>query len=475
MSDGVCPPGRCKMSGSIAAKRYTATMSDVSTIPFDPVRYEPYISLAVAVGAGLVLGLEREQARFRDGGAHPAATFAGARTHPLLALFGGICALLANHYGVSVLIVGFAAVAWLAVSAYKAAEAHPPVQRPDGGIDLGGTSEVTALLSFGLGALASSTDVFANTAEKLLIVTASTVVAAALLSMKPILHRLAQRLSNEDVLAAVKFSVAAVLVFPWLPDVAMGPYGAFNPAEIGMMILLIAGLDFVGYIGVRLLDARRGLLMTGLLGGLVSSTAVTLSMSGRARDEPELHGVRALAVLLASTVMFARVIVEVAVIHRPLVSVVAIPIGAMTVVGLLVVGVLYLRRDEQIPEQAALKITNPFEMSSAIKFGALFALVLFAAKAADANLGAGGTYVAGVVSGLADVDAITLSMAKMSADGLSHAVAATTILLATATNSLVKAGIACAVGGWAYGRVVLAGITLSLAAGGIGLAFVWGA
>jgi len=288
------------------------------------------------------------------------------------------------------------------------------------------------------------------------------------LSVKPRLHALAQRATRDDVFATLKFLLVAVVVLPLLPNETYGPLDVVNPFKIGLMVVLIAGIDFVGYVAVRAFGAGRGLGLTGLVGGLASSTAVTLSMSARVRRDPELAPSCALATVTASTVLFPRVLVIVAVVHRPLLRPLAAPIGLMAVASAATVYALY-RRSRRVRSTEAIEVHNPFELSSALKWGLMFTVVLFLTKLANEYLGRRGTYLAGVLGGATDVDAIAISMANLAKGGVELEVAVIAIILGIGSNTLFKAGLANAVGGWGYGRQVLAAFSVTMAVGAAAL------
>lgn len=425
--------------------------------------YEPYLSIAVALGVGLLIGLEREQAIPSE--ESPQSTLAGVRTHPLFSLAGAISMLMAGEVGdwfVGVVLVGVFGL--VGVSYWD------EVKRSG---DRGLTSEAALILAFLLGAMTRATTTLGPGPERLVLVAAIGVAVTTLLSLKAALHHFVKRLSRQDVFASIKFLIAAVIVLPLLPNETYGPLDALNPFHIGMMIVLIAGLEFVGYVAVRVLGPGRGLGLTGLVGGLVSSTAVTLSMAARAKADKSVVGACALAVVLASTVMFVRVVLEVLVVYPPLVSAVVFPMGAMTLAGVGAAGFLYRNSRKTTATSDELDVKNPFELGSAIKFGLLFGVVLLASKAANTHLGEQGTYLAGVLAGTTDVDAITLSMANLAKEGLSHEVAATTILLATASNTLVKGAMAASLGGPRFGRTVAIALAATLLAGAAGVAVLW--
>jgi uncharacterized membrane protein (DUF4010 family) len=426
--------------------------------------YEPFASLAVALVAGLLVGFEREQSAEEDGGGR--ATFlGGARTYPLFSLFGAIAALLSRQMGFAPLLLAFGGTLGFLLVSYA--------DDVRNGRGHGLTTEGAFLLTFCLGALAASQGVLEPLRERALVVASVAVVATLLLSVKPALHGLVHRASKQDVFATLKFLVVAVVALPLLPNQPMGPLGALNPFHLGLMVVFIAGIGFAGYLAIRLLGARRGLLLTGLIGGLVSSTAVTLTFSGRAREEPRLGPSCARAVTLASAIMFGRVVLVVGVLDFALAKRLAVPLGAAFVAGI-VISWLQLRRAKS-SEVASPEVTfaNPFELSQALKFGVLFAAVLLASKAAVMFLGDGATYVTGVVAGSTDVDAIALSMARLAQTGLAQNVAATTILLGVASNTVTKAAMAVVVGGWSFGRQIAPAFAAMFAVGAIGVAALW--
>ncbi len=426
--------------------------------------FAPYVSLAVALGVGLLIGIEREQS---SSDRQTGLLLGGARTHPLFALAGALATLLAQQLGAWVVVITFVGLMSLTVAAY--------VGDLRAGRDRGMTSEVAFALTFLLGALAASTGVIEPVGRKLVLVAALGVAVTALLSAKPILHRLVERTSREDVYATLKFLIVAVIVLPLLPDQTYGPFAVLNPFEIGLMVVLIAGIGFAGYVAVRLLGSGRGMAVTGLIGGLVSSTSVTLSFAGRAKKQPKLAAASALAIVAASSIMFPRVLIEVAVVNPGLLTEVAFPLGGMFLGGAGWAVFLYLRAGQEAKRKSDAEPTykNPFELGSAFKFGAIYALVLFVAVAATRYLGAGGTYLAGLLAGTTDVDAITLSMANQAKQGLDPTVAATTIMLGCASNTVVKAVLAASLGGWELGRRVGLAFGVVLGAGLIGLLLMW--
>jgi len=418
---------------------------------------DAFVSLAVAAAAGLLLGAERQQSALAD----QKNDFAGIRTFPLISLLGALGALarpVAGLWLLGGLLAGV--VAFVTVS-------HARTAARD---EIGVSTEVASLLAFALGAVAGLRDLMPDP-ERFLLVGTTGAAALALLALKAPLHGFASRLSADDVYATTKFVVLALVILPVLPRGAWGPLGVIAPFKIGKMIALVAGVSFAGYVASRLVGAARGLLVAGLLGGLVSSTAVTLTYAGRARDEPPLAPLCAVAITAACSVMFARVLVVVALIDRPLLAALAPALGAAAAVGFGASFVRY-RRAGSAPadEGAAPALRNPFELRQAVSFGLLYGVVLFVAKAAQLGAGAAGLYLSAVLAGLTDVDAITLSVVDMHRGGLPAATAAAAICLAALTNTVVKVGVAISVGGAAVGRPVAGTLGAGLAAGAAALA-----
>lgn len=419
--------------------------------------YGPWLELLLAAAMGLLVGLERERASQGRG-------FAGIRTFTLFAVTGALVGILRPELGLWAVPAAVLGISALVTAAYVTARR--------GGDDPGATSEVAALLVFFIGLLAT-TPVAALQGFRHVFVVALGVGVTALLSVKPRLHAFASRVTREDLLATLQFILAAAVVLPLVPDRSYGPLDAFNPYHVVLMVVLVAGIGFVGYVAGRLLGPGRGLGVTGIVGGLVSSTAITLAMSGRARREPALSRLCALSVILACTVMYARVVAAVAVVNRPLVWLVVRPLAAMFAVGVIWALVLWRRGRHDAPATADVQLQNPFQLQQAVIFGLVFAAVLFVSKVADHYAGDAGLYLAGLLAGLADVDAITLSMASLAGDTVPPPVAAAVILIGTASNMMVKGALAASIGGLAFGARVAGCLLAMLAAGALAMLPSW--
>jgi len=397
---------------------------------------DPHLALrfAVAIGLGVLLGLERERTKSEDGGA-------GVRTFALIALSGAIAGYLGENLGLDWLALAlFVAVAALIVGMYVVT-----AQRGDTGI----TTEVSALLAFLLGLLC---------AHGLLQLASWVAVAMALLlALKDWLHQLASRINATDVDATLKFSIVTLIILPLVPDVNYGPppLDVINPYKIWLMVVLISALNFSSYLLIKIVGAEHGVGLAGLLGGLASSTAVTLAFSQRSRQADADASALALGIVLAWTVMFFRVAIMTALISWELGRQIAFAIGLLCVASL---GACYWlwQRNKQRQRGEIQPGSNPFELDEAIKFGLLFGVVVLVSRAAQVYLGDAGLYLAAAVAGLTDVDAITLAMANLAqSDGSSLRVAARAIIIAVMANTTTKCAMAIGLGSPELRRITL--------------------
>ena len=420
-----------------------------------------FLSLLVALGVGFLIGLQREKTASTEESQR--SLLAGVRTYPLVALSGALAVLLAPRFGAWLVGLGFL---WYLI---PLGLAYADDLRRDR--DRGITSEVAFLLTYLLGCVSTADGVAGSLKERLLLCAGTAVAVTALLSYKDPLHALASRVSRDDLYATVKFGILALVVLPLLPDKGYGPYQALNPAKIGLFMVLVAGLSFLGYVAVRFLGPGKGLGVTGLIGGFISSTAIALSFSSRAKSEPKAATACALGILLASSIMGLRVIGVIAFTHPALVRLIAVPLGALALAGFAAGAILYLRKRNDDLGAEHVKFSNPFELTSAFKFGVLFTIILLVVKVATHHWGQRGGYAAALLAGTVDVDAISISLSRMAPGELAPPEAALGIFLACASNTLVKAGIAVVLGGWSFGWRVVVALGGMVAAG---TAAAWG-
>lgn len=415
--------------------------------------YEPFISFALAFASGLLMGMERQQARRPD---DDASFHGGVRTYPIFSLMGGVAAFGSRHWGVGLLLLVSAGVfGFIAISYVR------DVQRGHVGL----TREGAFLLSYLLGVLALTPEPFGDIRQRVLVVSALAIGATVMMSARAPLHSLISSFSQDDVFATLKFLIVAVVVLPLLPNEPLGPYGVLNPFKVGLMVVLLAGVSFAGYVATRALGPGRGMLLTAAVGGLASSTAVTLAAANRAKQSPGLSTVAALSIGLASAIMCVRMVVLVTATNQQLAPLVARPLVAMALAAGLVVAVVFWRQGKRQTTDGV-TLSNPFELSSAVKLAALVVAVLLVSRWASEQFGTGAVYVTALLAGITDVDAITLSAAQLSSAGqLAAPAAAITIFLAAASNTVAKAAMAFAIGGWGLAKVVFVALGLQLLAG----------
>jgi uncharacterized membrane protein (DUF4010 family) len=390
-----------------------------------------FFHLAVALGIGLLFGAERgwQQRSAPDGG-----RVAGVRTFALIGLLGGAAGLLTGEGGALLLGLVFLGLVVTLTVAHVVEALHTP--------DISITSLAAGLLVFLLGALA--------TRGQAGLAAAAAVVATLLLSYKPALHRWLGALELKELRAGILMLLLTVVVLPVLPDRGFGPWQALNPHAIWWMVILIAGISFVGYFAVRIAGTRRGLLVTGLAGGVASSTALTLQLSRTARGNADAVPALACGVLLACGTMLPRMVLVATLLNRSLLEPLALPALAMGLVVYLPI-VFYWRRARHARVDLASPLKNPFEWRSALGFGALLALIRLLSEALRQTFGEGGVIALAVASGITDVDAITLSLARMSSRDLGIEVAAFAMVLAAAANNAAKGVAAWVLGGRSLG------------------------
>jgi uncharacterized membrane protein (DUF4010 family) len=401
-----------------------------------------------ALGLGVLLGLERERSKAAE------HSFAGVRTIGLIALAGALAAYFDDLLGQpSLALLLFAAVALLVVVSYAVTAARG---------ELGITTEVTALLAFLLGWLCMR--------DHIALAGGLAVASALVLALKDWLHRLAERIEARDVEATLKFAIVTLIILPLVPNETFGPppLDVLNPHQVWLMVVLISAVNFLSYILVKVVGPEHGFGLTGLLGGLVSSTAVSLGFAQRSRAQPEHSPALALGIVLAWTVMFVRVVVIVAVVNLALAQRLLPVMAGLALTSVAFCAWLWRRRANQAGTADVAAGENPFELWQAVRFGLAFGVVILAVRAAELYLGTSGLYLAGAVAGLTDVDAITLSMANLvHDDGVRMTAAVTTIVIAVVSNTLVKTGMAVVLGAPPLKRLVGGAALALVAVGGL--------
>lgn len=405
------------------------------------------LRLGVALAIGLLIGLERGW-RQRDEG--EGERTAGFRTYTLIGVLGGLCAILATHthpvfLGLSFIgfAIGFSAFAWLEAQAER---------------NFSVTGVIAAFLTFALGAYA----VLGN----LQVAIAAGVTVTLFLALKQPLHTWLRKLTWLEIRSVLILLAMTFLALPLLPDRTVDPWGAVNPSAIWFLAIIIAAISFAGYVAIRIMGSQAGVALAALAGGLASSTATTVTLSRMAREHPDASPLLAAGILLSGSVMIVRVLIVASAINNALLIPLAWPLGAAGLAMVAMSGFLFLAHGKGATERPELAISNPFELGTALKLAALIALISLLAKWIGAGFGDAGLAVLAALSGIADVDAITLSMSRMSREeGLSVRTAAGCIAIAVAVNTAVKAGMTFSLGTGRAGMIVSGASAAAVAAG----------
>ncbi len=388
------------------------------------------ISLLEASGIGFLIGLEREHSAL----AKKEEEFAGIRTFIFLSLMGFLGAAL-NFLISPWIFVAIAGGIIILTSISYWVLAH-------GRGAIGGTSELTAIIAVMLGGLT-----FLGYIEMSLMIT---VIIVVLLSLKFKLQTVIGQITHDEMYDFIRFVVVALLIFPFLPDTTYGPYDVINPREIGWVILLTSGLGFVGYLLMRVMGAGKGILLSGIVGGLVSSTAVTWVFSRKSKEHPNLSLNCAIAILAASSIMVIRVFIWIIVFNPDLLRTFSLPLGIVFLGAIGVTLYFYFRERKNKQTDAAMSPGKPLKLTGALVFGLIYTAIIFMVAYANNTFGNSGIYITSAIGGLSDIDAITISVTKLSREGISVLTAQNAILLATVANTIVKICIAI----WAGSREI---------------------
>lgn len=411
------------------------------------------INFFIALAIGAIIGLEREIVHQKNN----TKDFGGVRNFVLIALFGFFLTYFSLFLVESkaILIIGFVGFFVLIAAAYIVIGLQTKRVTT--------TSEIAALVTFILSCFIATDS---NPSFRLIAIIA-TIIVTSLLAFKKSLHKFAKKIQMEEVFAIIKMAIISIVILPLLPNKNyslveiplikdiffpgtkvfdfLQQLNVFNPFKIWLIVIFITGLSFIGYFLIKITGEKRGLGLTGFLGGIVSSTAVTVSISKKSKGQKEVNSF-ALAIVLASSMMFLRVLLEVLIVNRDLVGKLTIPLGVMALIGFFYSFFIFFKRDYS-KKKNDFTLKNPFELNTAIKFGLFFLVILILSKGLYILMGDAGIYLVSVFSGLADVDAITITVSSLASSGLLNPkVAVLAITLAISTNTLVKAGITAVIG-----------------------------
>ncbi|MEZ5043458.1 MAG: MgtC/SapB family protein [Saprospiraceae bacterium] len=419
----------------------------IQTDSFQLTQMDFFVRMLVATGIGFVIGLEREHAAIVD----KEDTFAGIRTFILVALMGFLTALLSLFFTPWILVGGLAGVSGLvAVSYWITAQKG----------EIGSTTEFATIFVFLLG----STTLIGYVEASL----ALTVILVILLSLKVKLRSVIGRITQAELYAFIQFVTLALLIFPFLPDKIIGPFSVFNPRELGWVVILTSGLGFVGYMLMKFLGSDKGILLTGILGGLVSSTVVAWVFSKKSKAVPALSAHCAVAILAASTLMVLRVLVWIIIFNQTLLPRLILPISLIFLTGLGTVIFFYRQQQVLSTGETDFPLGKPLNLRGAIFFGVLYTSILLVVSYANEQFGAQGIFISSAIAALTDIDAITISVAKLAGETIPLLTAENAILLAILCNTIVKIGISLWAGSRNLRKYVLIGYGLIFIAGLIG-------
>lgn len=417
----------------------------------ETISLAPLAALGMAAAAGFLVGFEREWSKRAEGEPH---VFAGARTFTIVAVVGALTGIIGG--------AGFAIAAFIVIGALTTVSYYADARRPDGG--RGGTTEIALLATYLLGLAASK--------DMMLVAAIGAVGLAVILSLKDEITHIAGAMDEKEIHATMRFLIVSVMILPLLPNEGFGPYDALNPRDIWKMVVFISGLSFVGYWLTKWLGAGKGVLITGLVGGLASSTATTLSLARRAKEAGGDETSYAAGIVIANVVMIIRIGILFSVLAPSALATIAPALAAGGLVGA-AAALLFWRAARSKQQANALELGNPFEIRPALVFAAILALISLAAAFGADKFGAAGLFIVALISGLADVDAITIAAAKdASAGAIAASLAANAALIAAASNIFVKGAMSFTAGGQALGlRVATAFAAILIAAGAARMLF----
>ena len=373
---------------------------------------------------------------------------AGLRTYSLWSLLGALAAYCGMHYQPVIYPIILGLFGIFLTSAFV-------IYQKGSGV-LGLTSYTSGIITFLLGSLVVWGEIR--------IAVAVTAALGVMIAAKKTAHAFTHRIKTSDIQIALQFLVVTGVILPIVPNQGFGPEHAINLYKIWWMVVLISGLGFAGYIGIRLLGAKAGIFMTGVAGGFASSTATTIALSRTSRQIPALSGSLGMGILLACTIMFARVWVIIFTLHAELAKALILPFCVMSIPGIITILIVSVRPSKQTIETP--EITNPLSLSIAIKFALLYAVVVFLVTLTKQWGADKGLYPVAFLSGLTDMDAIALSMTDMvKAQSLNIDLASRGILIGAVANTVFKAGFALYAGDRKLRTVILVGMGTMILAG----------
>lgn len=391
-------------------------------------------SLLIALALGGLIGIEREIARTRqkDEGKK---TFAGIRTFVLISLFGALSLYFAKYFEKLFFVASFFGFILLVIAAY--------IRTSKQDEDFGTTTEITAILTFLYGALCMT--------EYRLVAVVLAIFTTLILYAKKYSHTFVSRITEEEFYATLKFGIIAFVILPFLPRTEY--LGFFDPYKIWIIVVIISGIEFASYVVMKLMPPGKGFVIIGILGGIVSSTALIISASQESKKNKMLANSLAFSSALASSTVFIKLIAEVYIINKSMTKEASIPLVVMFILG--IIGALLIWRkgkgEEQINE---INLKSPFTLTPALKFGTIFTLIVFLTTYANRYSGVSGVYATSALSGILNLDAPTVTLANLAYRDITSEVATLGIVIAACINTLSKAGIAFFWGAREFSKLV---------------------
>lgn len=389
------------------------------------------LGVLISLGIGLILGLEREYDKLKEENG-----FAGIRTFPIVAILGFSLGSLTKLFTPWLLIISLGAfILFLAFTHFSKKQKE---------YRQGVTTNLALIITFVLGIMVA-VEYYRNAV-------ATAVIIVTLLSLKTRFRSLISNITSEELFAFIKFSIIALLILPFLPNKEYGLNNLLNPFEIGSIIVIVSFLNFIGYFLVKFVGSKKGIILTAILGGLISSTAVAWNYASRSKESPALSKKYSAGIIVASAIMFPRLALLAFMFNSAILEYLLFPFGLLTFLCILAT-ILLIRKDDNKPD-TDIKLGNPLNVLNAIGFGVVYVVILYAVFYSEKILGESGLYYSALIAGLADTDAITISMAKFSLEGEKLKLASSVIIVATMSNMLVKLGITLFKGSKTAGKLV---------------------
>lgn len=407
------------------------------------------LGVLISLAIGLILGLEREYDKLKD-----ELGFAGIRTFPIATLLGFVMGHLSELFTPWFLMVGMGAfIMFLGIG--QMLKVRTDTSSPI-------TTNLALIATFILGIMVSQELYRDSVATAVIIVT--------LLSLKTNFHTIIENITHKELFAFIKFVIISLLILPFLPNKDYGPNDLLNPFEIGSIVVIVSFLDFIGYFLVKFVGSRKGILLTAILGGLISSTAVAWNYAAKSKGDPNLSKEYSAGIIIASAIMFPRLLLIAAIFNPAIVVQLAIPVILLTLICL-IPALIFIKKDSVKTEpDTQIDLGNPLNMLNALSFTAIFIGILYAVHYGNEYFGESGLYYSSLIAGLADTTAITISMAKFALHGDNLQLSALVIITGTLSNTLVKMGIAILSGtkttarlvSYVFGTVIVVGVAYIL-------------